>query len=345
LAALLLQKPTSATASDTREAELSTSPLHQAAERGDVAAVRGLLESGSSVDLVDGRGLTPLHVAVLAGHVDVASLLLDRGADPNSRAALQMTPLHFAAMLGPAEMAGLLARRGARTDARNDSGATPLHLAVDEKVATVLVAAGASLAATDLHGDTPLHTARRSSVARALLDHRADMRIANGRGLTPMQLAAVESLEPAGLSVHSLMFGRLRELIGAMPLSITNISRQPIENLELAARSVACEPEVQPARIARLLPGQMVDTQISFIRMPGVAEGEHPLFVSVSAGGRKLGEVDLRIDTRTTETPEDRGMIRLAKGRIRPAHSRWYYLVYAAAPLLLVAVWLFLRRR
>ena len=209
----------------------------------------------------------------------------------------------------------------------------------------VLVAAGASLAATDRHGDTPLHTARQSSVARTLLDRGADMRIRNSAGLTAMQIAAIESLEPAGLSFHSMMLGRLRGLIGAMPLLVTNVSDKPIEVLELAPRSTACEPEVKPARIERLLPGQEADIQLSYIRMPGVAEGEHPVFVSVSAGGKKLGEIDLRIDTTTTETPEDLGMIRLAKGRIRPAHSRWYYFVYGAAPLLIVAVWFFLRRR
>jgi hypothetical protein len=38
-------------------------------------------------------------------------------------------------------------------------------------------------------------------------------------------------------------------------------------------------------------------------------------------------------------------MIRLAKGTLRPASSRWFYLVYASAPLLVVAAWLFFRRR
>ena len=54
---------------------------------------------------------------------------------------------------------------------------------------------------------------------------------------------------------------------------------------------------------------------------------------------------DLKVDTTMSVTPEDRGMIRLAKGQMRPAPSRWSYLVYAIAPLLVIGAWLFLRRR
>jgi hypothetical protein len=343
-AAFIPHRPTFATPTDTGLAE-QPGPVHLAARRGDIAAVRSLLDSGNPVDSVDDRGLTPLHAAAMAGQTEVAGLLLDRGADPNARAALQMTPLHFAAMLGRPEMTGLLARRGARTDASNSGGDTPLHLAADDKIVNVLVAAGASISTINTRGETPLHSARQGSVARALLDRGADVRIRNRAGLLPMQVAAVESLEPAGLSFHSLMLGRLRGLVGAMPVFMTNVSADPIENIELAARSAACEPEMKPSRLERLLPGQQADIQLSYIRMPGVAEGEYPLFISVSAGGKKLGEIDLRIDTHNSEIPEDQGMIRLAKGRIQPGHSRWYYLVYGAAPLLIVAAWFFLRRR
>jgi hypothetical protein len=38
-------------------------------------------------------------------------------------------------------------------------------------------------------------------------------------------------------------------------------------------------------------------------------------------------------------------MIRLAKGKVRPHSSRWFYLVYGAAPLLVIAAWLFLRKK
>jgi len=346
-AGLLLQRPTFATGTDTgvRPSTSTPSPLHVAVRSGDLEEVRRLLDRGSQVDAADDQGRTPLHAAVISGRVEIAALLLDRGADPNARAAVQMTPLHFAAMLGRPELAGLLVRRGARTDVRNEGGETPLHLAANDKTVHVLANAGASLTARDRHGETPLHTARQSSVARALLDHGADMRIRNARGQTAMELAAVESLESVGLSIRSVMLGRLRGLIGAMPLTLTNISSAPIRDLAFAMQSPACEADASPDHTDTLLPGQAADIIVSFTRNPTAPEGEHPLYVTVTSGGRDLGKFDLRIDTRMRETPTDRGMIRLAKGQMRPAPSRWYYLVYGAAPLLVVALWLWLRRR
>jgi len=76
-----------------------------------------------------------------------------------------------------------------------------------------------------------------------------------------------------------------------------------------------------------------------------VPEGEHPIFLSISGDGKNLGETDLKVDTSTSVTPEDRGMIRLAKGKVRPHSSRWFYLIYGAAPLLVIAAWMFLRKK
>jgi len=304
-----------------------------------------MLDDGEQVDVRDGREMTPLHYAAIGGHIEAASLLLDRGADPNARAQGAMTPLHFAAMLGKAEMTGLLTRRGARTDARNEAGMTPLHLAADDKIVNALLVAGAAVNGKSDAGLTPLHTARQGSVARALLDRGADMRIRTPQGLTAMQLAAVESLEPVGLSIHSVMLGRLRGLLGQMHVTLTNITAEPLVKLAIEARSPACDIEVEPAAVSRILPGQNADIALTMTRNPTTLEGEHPIIISLIAGGKKLGSIDLKVDTKTGQTLEDRGMIRLAKGQLRPATSRWYYLVYGAVPLLVIAAWLFLRRR
>ena len=320
-------------------------PLHLAAQAGNLSQAKRLIDSGEQVESRDDREMTPLHYAAIGGYIDIASILLDRGADPNARALVGMTPLHFAAMIGRAEMTGLLTRRGARTDVRNETGMTPLHLAADDKVVTTLLGAGAAVGARTDSGLTPLHTARMSSVARALLDGGADLRVRTPQGRTAMELAAVESLEPAGLSIHSVMLGRLRGLLGQMNVTLTNISAQPITRLTFAARSPACDVEVEPAAVAQLSPGQNAKISLTLTRNPTAKEGEHPIFISVAAAGKQLGAVDLRVDTRTGQTLEDKGMIRLAKGQMRPATSRWFYLVYGSVPLLVVAAWFLLRRR
>jgi hypothetical protein len=281
----------------------------------------------------------------VAGRLDAAPLLLDRGADPNARAAGDMTPLHFAAMLAHPEMAGLLMRRGARADLLNASGMMPLHLAANDKVVKVLAAAGADVNALTTKGLTPLHTSRHGLVARALVDHQADLRIRTPRGRTAMETAGIESLEPIGLSLHSLMLGRLRGIIGQMPFTVTNVSAEPMRDLSVAATSPACSIDVTPPSFPLLLPGQNADFVLTFTRKLDVPEGDHPIYLSIEGNGRKLGSTDLKVDNRTSITPEDQGMIRLARGQIRPATSRWFYLVYASAPLLVVAAWLFFRRR
>jgi hypothetical protein len=327
------------------DAGLHSTALHRAAEQGDVSAVERQLAGGAAVDARDERAMTPLHRATLTGQLSASALLLDRGADPNARAEGDMTPLHFASMLGFPELAGLLVRRGARTDIRNASGMMPLHLAANDKVVGVLAGAGADVNALTSKGFTPLHTARHGLVARALIDHKADIRIRTSKGRTAMETAGIETFERRGLSVHSVMMGRVRGMMGQMPVTLTNVSSQPMHDLALAARSRGCTIEVTPRVVAQLLPGQNADYVLTLVRNTEAAPAEYPIDVTLSVGGAQIGVTDLKVDTRMTETPQDQGMIRLAKGRIRPASSRWFYLVYASAPLLVVAAWLFFRRR
>jgi len=70
--------------------------LHQAAERGDVAAVEKLLDEGADVNARDEGGASPLHAAAFAGHRNVIRLLIKRGADINLEDNDGDTPLGFA---------------------------------------------------------------------------------------------------------------------------------------------------------------------------------------------------------------------------------------------------------
>jgi ankyrin repeat protein len=62
--------------------------LHVMAKRGDVRAVKWLLERGVNPDARWAHWdaeVTPLHLAALSGHADVVRALLARGADPRIR--------------------------------------------------------------------------------------------------------------------------------------------------------------------------------------------------------------------------------------------------------------------
>jgi ankyrin repeat protein len=71
-----------------------TSPLHEAAASGNVAALVALLDTETNLEVRDELGLTPLEVAVMHGHLAAAALLVDKGADVNVRDPNSNTLLH-----------------------------------------------------------------------------------------------------------------------------------------------------------------------------------------------------------------------------------------------------------
>ncbi|TJX23284.1 MAG: hypothetical protein E5W21_33215, partial [Mesorhizobium sp.] len=104
--------------------------IHDAATKGDVAAITAALDAGAGVDESDGKA-TPLYLAVKSGHFAAAKLLMDRGADVNAAP----TPL-----LGPALMPALAKRRIDLIKLLLDGGANPnskrsrenaIHIAVN----------------------------------------------------------------------------------------------------------------------------------------------------------------------------------------------------------------------
>ena len=147
--------------------------LHEAAGRGDRAAVLRLLDRGADINARDGRGRTPLHAAARSclwvGEATcrgVVGALLDRGADVDARDAAGRTPLHGAAGGHVPGVGVELIRRGADVEARDDDGRTPLHVAAQyggtfggRQVAVELLERGADADARDAEGTTPRQVA------------------------------------------------------------------------------------------------------------------------------------------------------------------------------------------
>lgn len=84
-----------------------------AIKRGDVASVRGLLDSGVEINGRDRYGQTGLMLAARAGHREVVEALIERRADLNVTAKFGLSALMLAVVSGHAEIARILARAGA----------------------------------------------------------------------------------------------------------------------------------------------------------------------------------------------------------------------------------------
>ena len=114
---------------NTFGSEFLNKKLRTAANLGDVALVKHLLDQGAEACSCDARSRTSLHFAACKGEISIAQLLLENGADPNLQDVLGNTPLHLAACTNNTSMVTLLLKYGTDVTVLDKSGRTPLHLA------------------------------------------------------------------------------------------------------------------------------------------------------------------------------------------------------------------------
>jgi ankyrin repeat protein len=134
--------------------EVPSTPLYEAAWRGDVAAIRQLVNDGVNINTTDDMGATALHWAARGGHrlgphqcrgedaarPEAIAALLALGADPNLQ---DRRPKGFGRM----------------------SGWTPLFVALDHE---------------------------QFKSARVMLEHGADPNLLSDQGMSVMSMAAAE---------------------------------------------------------------------------------------------------------------------------------------------------------
>jgi uncharacterized protein len=114
--------------------------LIQAAEAGDVARMRTVLDGLTYVDSKDGSGYTALWHAAYGGHVKAVKLLLERGADANANTNDGRTVLMGAAGNGHVGVVKLLLARGAQAtiNATSNGGSTAENLAPNDEIRLLL---------------------------------------------------------------------------------------------------------------------------------------------------------------------------------------------------------------
>jgi len=107
-----------------------------AAERGDVAMLRELIDRGSDIDSLDRYGQSALMLVARSGHLEAARLLVGAGVDLDRTAKHNLSALMLAVINDRTAIAGLLIEVGADTQIRGSgapgfAGKTALDLAED----------------------------------------------------------------------------------------------------------------------------------------------------------------------------------------------------------------------
>jgi uncharacterized protein len=145
----------------------SSSPLADAAMRGDRAAVRTLLQQKADVNAPQPDGATAIQWAAYNNDLAMADMLIAAGADVKLANNDGATPMRLAAINGSGPMLEKLIQAGADPNERDADGNTPLMFA-----------------------------ARNGNVAalQVLTDHHADVNAKeNLRGTTPLMWAVTQS--------------------------------------------------------------------------------------------------------------------------------------------------------
>lgn len=165
--------------------------LMEAVQRGDAAAVKGLLGRGADARAGDPDGTTPLHYAAHRGDVATAEALLRAGAAAGAVNRYGSTPLLEAAAAGNARLVKLLLDAGASANTANPEGETPLMAAAkagSAEAVAELIARGAQVNAREKwKGQTALMwaaAANRAAAAKVLIDRGADVN-ARSAAVTP----------------------------------------------------------------------------------------------------------------------------------------------------------------
>jgi len=120
----------------------SHSSLAQAAEKGDLNAVKAVAPGSEELNSRDARGYTPLMAAAAGGHAEVIRALIELGAQVNAVDNSGSSALHIATAYGHAEAMKALISSGADVTLRNNLGVSVLEIAQNSQRAPTIAILG-----------------------------------------------------------------------------------------------------------------------------------------------------------------------------------------------------------
>ena len=187
-----------------------------AVDRGQVEALRILLEAGANPNIPDSRSNSPVHLVLYrtdipdTNRIQILQLLLEHGANPNVINENGVTPLglavlpHWTSEKFSVAAVRLLLDHRADPNMATDKvhGFTALHITVGpgfDEIVETLLAHGGDPNRSDKHGRTSLHYAvavHADTVIRLLLAHGADPNARDSMRRTPLHYASATKPPP-----------------------------------------------------------------------------------------------------------------------------------------------------
>ena len=220
-----IQKFLAAGANVNEANEDGGTPLIYAAQHGDLALIKILVERGATVNWVDHEGNSPLGYLASGekSKNDAVAFLLTRGADINFANKTGHTPLHLAVMRRrrpeearpQTELVAMLLGAGADVNRQTQRGELPLHLAAaagqPDQVLAQLIQGTREPQALTGSGYTALSEAAQAG------QHQAALFLV-GHGFEPQKLAPaparLETQFPLALEVSYPIDARAYEAMG-----------------------------------------------------------------------------------------------------------------------------------
>jgi uncharacterized protein len=186
-----------------------------AIEKGDLDAVKELVEGGAAADTPIDYGeneWTPLMKAAWEGDLPIAEYLVSKGAKLESSNQDKETPLHEAIGREHVAVVRFLVEKGAKVNSVDARKFTPLHKAAaagNVEIVKILVAAKADRNA-EMYGLTPLMFAvssRKKDAVLALLDLGVDVNYASRTG-NAGQTALYSAIQAGDADMVKLLLSR-----------------------------------------------------------------------------------------------------------------------------------------
>jgi ankyrin repeat protein len=257
------------------------SPLHIAAEKGNMEVAQFLLKHGADVNLASDpfHFNSPLEDAVVNGNLDMIKLLLSHGANCKIRDAIGNSLLHNPGWVRKANgldpdpnVVDALLACGLDINTPNNYGDTPLHASLPKGfkkesllIAERMIARGADVNARNQSGQTPLlsvasHGFAKVDTLQMMFAHGADLHVKDDHGETllhftsgaltpvPQSKALVEFLLLHGVEINA------QDSDGLTPLDIATRSRASDTVDLLKLHGALSQSDLTPIPVVASLP-------------------------------------------------------------------------------------------